>query len=572
MRADRLLSLLLLLQNRGRMSAPEIAAELEVSVRTVYRDVEALGASGVPVYADRGPRGGFALVDGYRTRLTGLSGTEAHALSLAGTPAAAEDLGLGAVLATAQLKLRAALPSALAERTRAVSERFHLDAPAWFREADEVPHLAALAGAVWDQRVVRVHYRRWRGEVHRELCPLGVVLKGGLWYLLAQVKDSGAKSPAENSAENSGERGQAPGKTEGAGNPVRTYRVSRFLEVEDVGEVFERPEGFDLAASWEESSRRLESAVRQGIARVRLSPRARALLPMKFGAAGTRALEGAGPPDAQGWVEADLEVEASTVAVGDLLSLGAEAEDAAQHAGHRTDRRVIERPPRLRDRQGEVGRLSGPQGGIHGPHDDPVTRAFLVEIPPSLMPPRMADRLFEFTRAGRVPVLAHPERYEALWDDDELARIKATANEPAYLLAEIFLGVDESSVRGIKGLVRVVRVGNFLGVVAESEWAAVRAAQQLKVTWSPWAELPDMAKLYQHVRATPVARDDVTVNRGDANAALAARYPSSTYFSAFPKWNVARASTLGRISTSGTQAQNRSGNRNRISRSPRASK
>lgn len=322
MRADRLLSLLLLLQNRGRMSAPEIAAELEVSVRTVYRDVEALGSSGIPVYADRGPRGGFALVDGYRTRLTGLSGTEAHALFLAGTPAAAEDLGLGAVLATAQLKLRAALPAALAERTRAVAERFHLDAPAWFREADEVPHLSAVAGAVWDQRVVRVHYRRWRGEVRRELCPLGVVLKGGLWYLVAQVKGSGSKS----SAEDSDERGQEPGKAEGVGRPVRTYRVSRFLEVEDAGEVFERPEGFDLAAFWEESSRRLEAAVRQGIARVRLSPRARALLPMQFGAAGTRALEGAGPPDAQGWVEADLEVEASPVAVGDLLSLGAEAE------------------------------------------------------------------------------------------------------------------------------------------------------------------------------------------------------------------------------------------------------
>lgn len=342
MRADRLLSLLLLLQNRGRMSAPELAAELEVSVRTVYRDVEALGASGIPVYAGRGPRGGFALVDGYRTRLTGLSGTEAHALFLAGTPAAAEDLGLGAVLATAQLKLRAALPAELAERTRAVSERFHLDAPAWFREADEVPHLAAVAGAVWDQRVVRVHYRRWRGEVRRELCPLGVVLKGGLWYLVARVKDTtegtaggAAKDTtaqgtdtagSTEGGENTAGPGQGPENTEGPGSAVRTYRVSRFLEVAATGEVFERPDGFDLAAYWARSARRLEASVRQSTARVRLSPQARRLLPMKFGAAGTRALEGAGPPDARGWVEADLEVEASTIAVGDLLSLGAEAE------------------------------------------------------------------------------------------------------------------------------------------------------------------------------------------------------------------------------------------------------
>lgn len=318
MRADRLLSLLLLLQNRGRMSAPEIAAELEVSVRTVYRDMEALGASGVPVYADRGPRGGFALVGGYRTRLTGLSDSEAHALFLAGSPAAAEDLGLGAVLATAQLKLRAALPVALAERTRAVSERFHLDAPAWFREADEVPHLAAVAGAVWDQGVVRVRYRRWRGEVRRELCPLGVVLKGGLWYLVARVKGT--------TEEGADRCGQEPQNAQEPGSPVRTYRVSRFLEVASTGEVFERPQGFDLAVYWARSSRRLEAAVRQGTARVRLSPQARRLLPMKFGAAGRRALEGAGPPDSQGWIEVDLQVETSTVAVGDLLGLGAEAE------------------------------------------------------------------------------------------------------------------------------------------------------------------------------------------------------------------------------------------------------
>lgn len=302
MRADRLLSLLLLLQNRGRLSAPEIASELEVSVRTVYRDVEALSASGIPVYADRGPLGGYRLVDGYRTRLTGLSETEAHALFLAGTPGAAHDLGLGAMLATAQLKLHAALPEDLAERTRAVVDRFHLDAPAWFREADPVPHLAAIAGAVWDQRVVHVLYRRWRGEVHRELRPLGVVLKGGVWYLVALAE--GAE------------------ETVGA---ARTYRVSRFLEV-TVGEWFERPAGFDLASHWAESSRRLEAALRQGTARVLLSPSAQKLLPMKFGAAGTRALAGAGEPDMRGWVEADLDVEISSVAVGDLLSLGSGAE------------------------------------------------------------------------------------------------------------------------------------------------------------------------------------------------------------------------------------------------------
>ncbi|MFJ8213192.1 helix-turn-helix transcriptional regulator [Streptomyces sp. NPDC096033] len=301
MRADRLLSLLLLLQSRGRMTAPELAAELEVSVRTVYRDVEALGASGVPVCVDRGPAGGYRLMDGYRTRLTGLTDAEAGSLFLAGAPGPARDLGLGAVVATARLKLEAALPAALADRARLVQDRFHLDAPAWFRDADPVPHLAEVARAVWEQRTLRAEYRRWSGELRlRELHPLGLVLKGGIWYLVAGVASM-------------------------AGSP-RTYRVSRLLAVAETGGTFERPAGFDLAAHWEESSRRLEAVLHQETALLRISPRAQRLLPMQFGAPGARALEGAGAPDAEGWVEVELSVESRAVAVGDLLRLGVEAE------------------------------------------------------------------------------------------------------------------------------------------------------------------------------------------------------------------------------------------------------
>ncbi|MBT2481772.1 YafY family protein [Streptomyces sp. ISL-94] len=297
MRADRLLSLLLLLQNRGRMTAPELAGALEVSVRTVYRDVEALGASGVPVLADRGPAGGYRLADGYRTRLTGLTDTQAGSLFLAGAPGPARELGLGADLAAAQLKLQAALPAALAGRARQIQDRFHLDAPAWFRDADPVPHLAQIAQAVWDQRILRTHYRRWRGEVHRELHSLGLVLKGGIWYLVA--------------------------RTEGA---VRTYRVSRFLAVDTVEDGFERPAGFELAAYWQESTDRLDTALHQQTAELRLSPRGQRLLPMRFGAAGVRALADAGPADADGWVRIGLPVESPAVAVGDLLRLGTDAE------------------------------------------------------------------------------------------------------------------------------------------------------------------------------------------------------------------------------------------------------
>jgi predicted DNA-binding transcriptional regulator YafY len=297
MRADRLLSLLLLLQNRGRMTAPQLAGELEVSVRTVYRDVEALGAAGVPVHAERGPEGGYRLMDGYRTRLTGLTDAEAGSLFLAGAPGPARDLGLGAVLATAQLKLQAALPPGPADRARRVQDRFHLDAPAWFRDADPVPHLETIARAVWEQRVLHTRYRRRGDEVRRELRPLGVVLKGGIWYLVAQADEA-----------------------------VRTYRIARFLAVDPARETFERPAGFDLAAHWEDSSRRLETALHQGTARLRISPRAQRLLPMQFGAVGTRALEKAGPPDEEGWVRVELPVETEAVAVGDLLRLGTEAE------------------------------------------------------------------------------------------------------------------------------------------------------------------------------------------------------------------------------------------------------
>lgn len=316
MRADRLLSLLLLLQNRGRMTAPELAAELEVSVRTVYRDVEALGASGVPVHADRGPAGGFRLMDGYRTRLTGLTDAQAGSLFLAGVPGPAQDLGLGADLTAAQLKLQAALPSELAGRARRIQQRFHLDATAWFRDADPVPHLAQIAQAVWDQRILRAHYRRWGGEVHRVLWPLGLVLKGGIWYLVAEAAE----------ANESAEAADADQAARAGGGRVRTYRVGRFLDVDTLADGFERPEGFELAPYWQESARRMEAATRRNTATVRISPRARRLLPMQFGAAGVRALATAGPPDADGWVRVELAVESEAIAVGDLLRLGTEAE------------------------------------------------------------------------------------------------------------------------------------------------------------------------------------------------------------------------------------------------------
>jgi predicted DNA-binding transcriptional regulator YafY len=225
MRASRLVNLLLLLQSRGGLTARELARELEVSVRTVHRDVEELSAAGVPIFAERGPLGGIRLVDGYRTRLTGMTADEAEALFLSGLPGPAAQLGLGTVVAAAQLKVMAALPPELRSRASRLVQRFHLDPAGWFQAGESVPHLATLAGAVWDSRAVAIAYRRGDEVVERTIGPVGIVLKGGIWYVIALVE------------------GQ-----------IRTYRASRVAEAAVLDETVERPEDFDLAAYWAESS------------------------------------------------------------------------------------------------------------------------------------------------------------------------------------------------------------------------------------------------------------------------------------------------------------------------------
>ena len=298
MRASRLVQLLLLLQARGRMTAGALSVELEVSERTVHRDVEALSAAGVPIYAERGPHGGIQLVDGYRTRLTGLTGDEAEALFLSGLPGPAAELGLGTVVAAARLKVLAALPTELRARASRLVERFHLDAAGWFHATDPVPHLGVLADAVWESKRVTVGYRRAGGEVDRIIDPLGLVLKAGVWYLVAATEDQ-----------------------------VRTYRVSRFSRVSPHGAHFSRPAGFDLAEHWRTSIAEYERSTPRIELEVRVAPHAIGLLADVAGERATRAAERIGPPDEEGWQRLRLtvdwpeEVPARMVAMGDRIEV-----------------------------------------------------------------------------------------------------------------------------------------------------------------------------------------------------------------------------------------------------------
>ena len=299
MRASRLLSLLLLLQNRGRMTAQQLASELEVSVRTIYRDVEALSAAGIPLYGDAGHAGGYQLLGGYRTRLTGLTAAEAEALFLSGLPGPAAELGLGSVLAAATLKLQAALPAPLRGNADRLAERFYLDAPGWYRRPEDVPHLPAVASAVWERQVIQVTYQRWKepAEVTRRLEPHGLVLKAGTWYVVARC--------------------------DGA---MRTYRVDQVVAATAWDCGFTAEPGFDLASYWHGYLADFHRQLRTGHAVIRLSDNGVRRMPHLLSAAAVTAVETASVADAGGWVSARVPIESADLALADFFRLGADIE------------------------------------------------------------------------------------------------------------------------------------------------------------------------------------------------------------------------------------------------------
>ncbi len=293
MRASRLVALLLLLQARGGMTAAELADELEVSVRTIHRDVEALGAAGVPVYAERGPHGGIRLVDGYRTRLTGMTSDEAEALFLSGLPGPAAELGLGTVVASSRLKVLAALPTEMRGRATRLIERFHLDAAGWFRAGEPVPHLAAVAECVWEGKRLEIDYDRGDRIVTRALDPLGLVLKAGTWYLVA-AHDQG----------------------------LRTYRISRIRGAAPLDERARRPDGFDLASCWAESIATYESQQPRIVVTVRFRRDAsRRLEDLLDGATLASAVE-LGDPEPEAWRRLRVTMDWPHEVAGRLLAMG----------------------------------------------------------------------------------------------------------------------------------------------------------------------------------------------------------------------------------------------------------
>ena len=300
--------MVLLLQSRASMTAAELARELEVSERTVTRDAQALSEAGVPVYADRGRAGGYRLVGGYRTRLTGLARSEAEALFLSGVPGALREMGLEDAASAARLKVSAALLPSLADASRAAAQRFHLDAPGWFTEPRTPELLPAVADAVWDDRRVVARYRRGEAEVERELEPYGLVLKAGVWYLCARV---------------------AGGDSFPAYRVYRVYRIDRFTAVEAGAERFVREEDFDLPAFWEEQAEQFARSILRAEVVVRLSADGVRRLPYAVDPAAAReALEAAGAPDGDGdgWVSVTLPVESEEVAHSQLAGLGPEVE------------------------------------------------------------------------------------------------------------------------------------------------------------------------------------------------------------------------------------------------------
>lgn len=304
MRADRLLSILLLLQINRRMTARELARKLEVSERTIHRDMEALSTAGVPVVSERGAHGGWSLVDGYRTDLTGLAGAEVQALFVPGPARLLSDLNLGKASESALVKLLAALPEVFRRDAEYVRQRIHVDVTGWSRAEEPVPCLHAIQDAIWQGRKLSFEYGEEDCAAARTADPLGLVAKGSVWYLVASV-----------------------------GGEIRSYRVSRVRGAAMLDEPCERPANFDLAAHWEESSQKFRESFPRFYATLRAHP---SIVRRLHLARPFARVEEVGEADAQGWRPVRMRFQFAEEVCEFALGFGARVE-------------IVE-PPDLRER------------------------------------------------------------------------------------------------------------------------------------------------------------------------------------------------------------------------------
>ena len=316
-RADRLVGILLLLDTHRHLTAGELARRLEVSERTIYRDVDALSSAGVPIYAQRGGHGGCYLPDGYHTRLTGLTAAEAQVLALPAPAQVLADLGLREAVEAARLKLMRALPASARQPALATSQRVLVDAAGWDAPVDNVPRLAALQAAVWEGRQVDLVYRRSdRMTVERRVHPLGLVAKGSVWYLVAAAEGT-----------------------------VRVYRAGRVVDARVLACPIVRPPDFDLAAFWQRSSAAFKASIPRLTATVRVASSA-----LEFVRGARRVgIEREQPPGPDGWIALTLRFDSMDEARTFALGCGPGAE-------------VLE-PERLRS---EVARLAAETAKLYG--------------------------------------------------------------------------------------------------------------------------------------------------------------------------------------------------------------
>jgi predicted DNA-binding transcriptional regulator YafY len=317
-RADRLLSLVLLLQTRGSVTARSLAAELGVSVRTVYRDLAALGAAGIPVITESGPGGGCKLMDGYRFPLRGLRPDEAEALLMLGAPDVVRELGLDRAVAAAhrQIRVTAGRPG---------QSLVHLDMPRWFGSQEEVPCLRDLAQALRLGRMVRFGYRHRDGSggVPRAVGPLGLVNKAGAWYLVA-VPARGGSGPDARSGSGPDARDDSEADAGGdlPGGAIRVFRAGRICGAFVLAEPYRRPADFELSRFWARWSTEFAASRPRLAVTLRASPDALAIFPELFGQAAGPVLAAALAPDAEGWQVVTLSFEHELAAAYRLAGFG----------------------------------------------------------------------------------------------------------------------------------------------------------------------------------------------------------------------------------------------------------